>query len=498
MDRKVRVIVFGLALALLTMMLGPSAMAVISFDGAAEDTNGYTPSGNMTAAMPLGVAVGDVCIAHLIVTGSNTLAIPTGWNLIREDWNQVWATQGLYWHVVVPSEPATYTWTTGGEVYYEAGIGCYSGVNTSSPMDPASPNGAMAIATGPSITVPSISTQYNGDLLIAAVMDSEGSFGQGASISLPSPFVMRWNFTDATANYLAGTLGDTIQANAGVAPSIPITVVNGSASDNLIGAQLALVDAGVVISAPTPTSTPTPTPTAQPTTTPTPTPTATPTPPPPGSISLIGTAQSSSSYTATGIVALTMPSAIPAGSVCLAQLAATGSNTFTVPSGWKTIRVDVNGYQATQGLYWHTTGANEASSYTWTTQGAVYFEGGIACYSNVNTTSPIDSGAPKGVAATAIGTSLVVPSITTKRAGALIVGTFMDSESSFGQHASINPPAGLTTRWSFTDSAANYLAATVGDKVQNVAGATGTLAISITNGSSHDNLIGAQVALDHN
>jgi hypothetical protein len=191
-----------------------------------------------------------------------------------------------------------------------------------------------------------------------------------------------------------------------------------------------------------------------------------------------------------------MPSAIPAGSVCLAQVVATGSNTFTVPNGWKTIRADVNRFFATQGLYWHTTGASEPTSYSWTTGGQVYFEGGIGCYSNVNTTSPIDSGAPKGVAATAIGTSLTVPSITTKRAGALIVGAFMDSEGSFGQGASINPPAGLNPHWSFTDSAANYLAATLDDKLQSVPGPTGTMSITITNGSSSDNLIGAQVALD--
>jgi hypothetical protein len=72
----------------------------------------------------------------------------------------------------------------------------------------------------------------------------------------------------------------------------------------------------------------------------------------------------------------------------------------------------------------------------------------------------------------------------------------MDSEGSFGQLASINPPAGLNPRWSFTDSAANYLSATLGDKLQSLAGATGTISMTTTNGSTLDNLIGAQVALD--
>jgi hypothetical protein len=72
----------------------------------------------------------------------------------------------------------------------------------------------------------------------------------------------------------------------------------------------------------------------------------------------------------------------------------------------------------------------------------------------------------------------------------------MDSEGSFGQGASINPPAGLNGRWSFTDSAANYLSATLGDKLQSLAGASGTMSMTTTKGSSQDNLIGAQVALD--
>ena len=489
-------LIAALLAALLSVALSANALATITFDGAAEDTNGYTPSGNLTAAMPLNVPTGDVCIAHLIVTGSNNLAIPADWNFIREDWNQTSATQGLYWHVVQAGEPGTYTWTTGGDVYYEAGIACYSGVSPASPIDPASPSGAEAIATGASITVPSISTQYNGDLVIIAAMDSEGNFGQGASIALPSPFATRWSLTDSTANYLAGTLGDTIQASAGTAPAIPLAVTNGSANDNLIGAQLALVDASALVT-PTPTTTPTNTPAPTATPTQTPTATATPTPVPPGTIALIGSAQSSSVDTATGTVKLTMPSKIPGGNVCLAQLVATGSNIFTVPKGWTPIRADLNGHSATQGLYWHTTAPTEPPSYSWTTQGQVYFEGGIACYSNVNPKAPIDSGALKGVGATAIGTALTVPSITTKKAGCLIVGAFMDSESSFGQHASINPPAGLNSRWSFTDAAASYLAATMGDNIQSVIGATGTKSITITSGSSQDNLIGAQVALDH-
>src|SRR6185312_14502321 len=163
---------------------------------------------------------------------------------------------------------------------------------------------------------------------------------------------------------------------------------------------------------------------------------------------------------------LAMPSPIAANLICIAHLSISGNNYLTLPPGWTRIREDINGpYYSTQGLYWHLTGSNEPANYTWNAGagGQIYYEGAIACYSGVNPTAPLDPGAPHGSVAIGLGTTITAPSINLQTAGDLVIGYFQDSETSYGQGVSINLPAALTARYSFTDSDAQYEAAASGD-----------------------------------
>ncbi len=445
--------------------------ASITLQGLAKTGSGsLLVSGiNTTLAMPSPVAAGLICLAHLGVSGDNVMVMPSGWTRIREDINGHDSTQGLYWHLTGNSEPASYTWSTGGDIFYEGAIACYSGVNTTTPIDPGSPNGSAAIGLGTEITAPSISLQTGGDLVIGAFQLAETNWGQGATINLPAALTARWSFTDADAQFLDTTAGDLTLASNGQSGGLTITTDNGLSTDALIASQVALQPADPGTG-----------------------------PPPSGTgISYLASSVSNSSASPSDTPTLEMPSsyAVPFGSICLADLSILGSYVITPPTGWNEIRVDRIGTQGTQGLYWHLTGANEPPQYSWTVNGGGYFEGVISCYYGVDPNTPIDQGAPTGAGAAINGTAIGAPSITTLSAGDLVFGAFMVGENNWGEGDLINLAPGLTSRSSFTDVHVPYTASASGDLIQATAGATGNLNITTLNGSASDGLIAQQVAL---
>jgi hypothetical protein len=192
--------------------------------------------------MPSGLPAGDICVAHIGVTGPNNLQVPGGWTRIREDLNGYAVTQGLYWHLTSATDTASYTWSTfSGQAYFEGAIGCYSGVNTTTPLDPGAPNGSGAVAVGTgTVAAPSITTQHSGDLIIGAATVSETSWGQRVVINLASALAPLWSATDSSADYLstaAGYMGQSVAGNTG---TLSFSEVNGLSSDGLIAQMIAL------------------------------------------------------------------------------------------------------------------------------------------------------------------------------------------------------------------------------------------------------------------
>jgi hypothetical protein len=114
-------------------------------------------------------------------------------------------------------------------------------------------------------------------------------------------------------------------------------------------------------------------------------------------------------------------------------------------------------------------GSSEPSSYTWTSNLAVAYGGGITAFYNVNTSAPIDSSSGKYHATAS--TSDTAPSVTTthKRDGLLcFMGSFIGEGT-----ANWTGPSGMNRRWIVEGSGANADAAFV-NQLLLTSGATGT------------------------
>jgi len=203
---------------------------------------------------------------------------------------------------------------------------------------------------------------------------------------------------------------------------------------------------------PTATATPTPTPTATTTPTPTPTPTATSTPTPTPTPtqtrnpSIIRESLSTTvNTTATTTISIGKPAGTAAGDVLVACLASNGTRVAStgVPVGWTQIAAILQGTSTRTFGYYKVATANEGTSYAWTLNSAVANSAGIARYSGVSVSAPID-GAPQWSSGTA-ATSGTIPGVTTSAANAMLVGCM--SIDSSATTVTITPPTGLIGMW---------------------------------------------------
>ena len=175
--------------------------------------------------------------------------------------------------------------------------------------------------------------------------------------------------------------------------------------------------------------------------------------------------------TATSTVSLPAPTGRTAGDVLVASFTTDLNPTVAVPAGWTAI---VNGLSinstTTTGArvfaYYRVVGSGDPASYTWTLSKAVKWGGGITAYAGVSNTTPLDSAVTTAVNATYTATSITVPSVTTTRNGARLIGGVGFDAAIPGATA----PTGWTERW----EAANGQIAQQADQPQATAGAAGT------------------------
>jgi hypothetical protein len=98
--------------------------------------------------------------------------------------------------------------------------------------------------------------------------------------------------------------------------------------------------------------------------------------------------------------------------VLVASIALNGT-TPTAPSGWVQIAAPVaNNGNPRLYAYYRVAGAGEPTTYTWTLSAAVANSGGIARYSGVNNTTPLDAAATTA-GSTGVVASLAVSEVTT-------------------------------------------------------------------------------------
>ncbi len=185
------------------------------------------------------------------------------------------------------------------------------------------------------------------------------------------------------------------------------------------------------------------------------------------------TYRSSSTNSTTGAtLTISQPSGVAAGDLLLAQITwKTSGTTPTVPSGWTQIQTDTASYTSgknsrwlRQRIYYHVAGSGESGPYSWPFGSNVIATGVIVAYSGTLPSAPIDT--TSGDSATADGTSMTAPSLTTSAANEIVAAFFGSDQA---DKNSITKPSGTTTR----DEIANGSYSQADDYTQASAGATG-------------------------
>ncbi|MDQ0636107.1 hypothetical protein QFZ40_004016 [Arthrobacter pascens] len=182
-----------------------------------------TSATSHTITKPASAATGQVCVASLALNGSTVSAAPAGWTQFAAVTSITNPHLYGYYHVMGASEPASYTWTTAGSVASGGGISCYSGVNTTTPLDTTASVAASAVAatTG---SVSGVTTTTAGAMLVGAI--AINSSNTTIAITGPSGMAEVYDVGGKRTE-----LDDGLQAAAGSLGSKSWTWTSGSARE---------------------------------------------------------------------------------------------------------------------------------------------------------------------------------------------------------------------------------------------------------------------------
>jgi hypothetical protein len=158
---------------------------------------------NSSIAVPSGTTNGDFMVAFVGGFNPSTLTVPSGWTQVGStlNWSSSQYSAALLYRVA-SSEPASYTFTSGG--YNYGFIATYRGTSTLS-IDVA--GSIVELASGTSYTVPGI-TSSSGSILLSAIIDRDD-----VSLSAPAGMTPRVNSTSGVLWRVA--LADLPNANNG-------------------------------------------------------------------------------------------------------------------------------------------------------------------------------------------------------------------------------------------------------------------------------------------
>jgi hypothetical protein len=147
-------------------------------------------------------------------------------------------------------------------------------------------------------------------------------------------------------------------------------------------------------------------------------------------------------------VTVSTPAGVAAGTFLIAQFTADGRPAITsAPAGWAPVVAPLSiNARATVFAYYKVAGAAEPASYTWQLSTAAKWNAGVTAFVGVDRVTPFDSPASTAVNRTTNRTSLAVPGVTTKTAGAMVVGGVGLNSSS----ATVTAPSGWTENWEST------------------------------------------------
>ncbi len=188
---------------------------------------------------------------------------------------------------------------------------------------------------------------------------------------------------------------------------------------------------------------------------------------PPGTISLRGVSVAASA-TGVKVKALTIatPGGVQAGDVMIAAITVRSSATVTPPAGWTPVRQSVSGADLRQATYVSVAGSPVPASWRFGLASKSVVAGGIAAYSGVNTTTPVET---SGAKINLSSTSITAPSVNSTIPGSMLVGVFGTAIN-----ATLTPATDMVEQADIkTGSGPKKVAVELADDTLEVAGATG-------------------------
>ncbi len=182
------------------------------------------------------------------------------------------------------------------------------------------------------------------------------------------------------------------------------------------------------------------------------------------SVSFRAASSAKTSATGASSLAITKPSGVVTGDVMLLAVSAGGGTgtTITPPSGWTVVRDTTNGATVHAVTYSKVATASEPSSYSLSFSAPVPAAAGIADYSGVDQTSPVEDSSEATASAT---TSVTVPSISVST-GSYLVGSFANSGDAVSST--------MTQRWHEATASPLGLVSQGSDEYRTAPGSTGS------------------------
>ncbi len=176
-------------------------------------------------------------------------------------------------------------------------------------------------------------------------------------------------------------------------------------------------------------------------------------------IAFVGSANGENGTGATSL-SIAKPTGVVEGSVMVATVTAAGTGAVTTPSGWTVVKSITQGTALRQVTYYKVAAASEPANYSWSLGSSRAASGGIADYSGINQTVPVDATASGG----GESGNAVAPSVTTSAANDLILVA-----ASFAAGTTVAPDPSTTER---IDVKSSSNTTGVADFAQASAGAT--------------------------
>lgn len=199
----VRAVSLGVVITIIfsiTIMPPEQVEAAIAVRGAATTASGSGIT-SVNINKPTGTLEGDVMVAAISLSGSQSITAPAGWTLVLSGNNGTDVQVDTYYKPAGASEPSSYSfsWTTSTRA--AGGILSYDGVDTVNTLDVT---GTNATGTGTSVTSTSITTINRGDMLIDVYAINSTL---GSSYTPPSGMTERIDLASPAGLFTPVTLG---------------------------------------------------------------------------------------------------------------------------------------------------------------------------------------------------------------------------------------------------------------------------------------------------